>query len=79
MNVCIGTTIQLTTGIISAILHFTDGRILPSQGMISTMEKKTKQKRDTGRCQARGGVPISNRVVRGGLPDNMTLTKELQK
>ena len=42
-------------------------------------KKKKKQKRDTGRWQARGGVPISNRVVREGLSDNITLTKDLQK
>ena len=38
-----------------------------------------KQKRDTGRCQVRGRVPSSNRVVRDGLSDDRTSTEELQK
>ena len=62
----------------SATPHFTDGWILPCQGMISAMGEK-KQKRDTGRCQARGRVPASNRVVRDSLSEDKTLTEELQK
>lgn len=46
--------------------------------MISAMGEK-KRKRDTGRCQARGRFPASNRVVRDGLADDKTLTEELQK